>query len=87
MAIGGYHEKWHMAFDMAVIQSFPDENEENTITTISSRSLNINSFEEWLLSSSHPTVTINHGMILYATDSRMSSMTHLFNQIREEYRL
>lgn len=63
-AVGKHHLQWHLAFDEANLRHSPDLEEDKTITTISREALELDSVEEWVLTSEHPLVDIEQGILL-----------------------
>ena len=55
----------------ALIKPSPDLEEDKTITTISREALELDSVEEWVLTSEHPLVDIEQGILLYENKSQL----------------
>ena len=70
-AVGKHHLQWHLAFDEANLRHSPDLEEDKTITTISREALELDSVEEWVLTSEHPLVDIEQGILLYENKSQL----------------
>lgn len=70
-AVGKHHLQWHLAFDEANLRYSPDLEEDKTITTISREALELDSVEEWVLTSEHPLVDIEQGILLYENKSQL----------------
>ena len=70
-AVGKHHLQWHLAFDEANLRHSPDLGEDKTITTISREALELDSVEEWVLTSEHPLVDIEQGILLYENKSQL----------------
>jgi hypothetical protein len=60
-----------LAFDEANLRCSPDLYDEKTITTISRETLEFDSVEEWVLTSGHPLVDIEQGIILYEDERQL----------------
>ena len=70
-AVGKHHLQWHLAFDEANLRHSPDLEEDKTITTISREALELDSVEEWVLTSEHPLADIDQGILLYENKSQL----------------
>ena len=70
-AVDKHHLQWHLAFDEANLRHSPDLEEDKTITTISREALELDSVEEWVLTSEHPLVDIEQGILLYENKSQL----------------
>ena len=70
-AVGRHHLQWHLAFDEANLRCSPDLYDEKTITIISRETLEFDSVEEWVLTSGHPLVDIEQGIILYEDERQL----------------
>ena len=70
-AVGKHHLQWHLAFDEANLRHSPDLEEDKTITTISREALELDSVEEWVLTSEHPLVDIEQGILLYENKGQL----------------
>ena len=70
-AVGKHHLQWHLAFDEANLRHSPDLEDEKAITTVSHEALDLDSVEEWVLTSEHPLVDIEQGVLLYENKSQL----------------
>ena len=70
-AVGKHHLQWHLAFDEVNLRHSPDLEDEKAITTISREALELDSVEEWVLTSEHPLVDIEQGILLYENKSQL----------------
>ena len=70
-AVGKHHLQWHLAFDEANLRHSPDLEDEKAITTISREALDLDSVEEWVLTSEHPLVVIEQGILLYENKGQL----------------
>ena len=64
-AVGKHRLQWHSVFDEASLRHSPDLEDEKAITTVSREALDLASVEEWALTSEHPLVDIEQGILLY----------------------
>ena len=70
-AVGKHHLQWHLAFDEANLRHSPDLEDEKAITTVSHETLDLDSVEEWVLTSEHPLADIDQGILLYENKSQL----------------